>query len=289
MSRSLKVLVLGATGQQGGAVTRLLLEKGHIARALTRNTDSSSALKLKELGADLFAGDFNDPASLERAMEGMDSVFTMSTFFEAGIEAEVAQGTAVAAAVKKAGVGHLVYSSVANADRKTGVPHFDSKFRVEEYIKDLAVPYTIVAPVYFFDNVISSFMLPGLKKGSLAMALPGDLKIQQIPVRDIAAFAVLAIDRRDEFFGKRVDIASDELTGLDTAAILSSVLGRKIEYSELPLEQVYAASEDLGRMMDWLARVGYNADITGLRGDYPDIGWHSFGEWARDQDWSVLD
>ena len=213
----------------------------------------------------------------------------MSTPFEAGIEAEVAQGTAIAGAAKKAGVGHLVYSSVASADRITGVPHFDSKFRVEEYIKDLAIPYTVVAPVYFFDNVISPFMLPGIKRGSLAVALPKDLKIQQIPVRDIAAFAVLAIDRRDEFFGKRVDIASDGLTGRDTAAILSGVLGRKIEYTELPLEQAYAVSEDLGKMMDWLARVGYNADITGLRRDYPEIGWHSFEEWAKDHDWSALD
>ena len=288
MSDPRSVLVGGATGQQGGAVARLLLEKGHRVVALTRKPESESAARLTQAGVEVAVGSFDDGIALERAMRGVDAVFTMSTPFEAGLEAEIRQGIAVADAASSAGVAHLVFSSVGSADQKTWIPHFDSKYAVEQHIRRLGIPYTVIRPVYFFDNVFNLFVLRGIKAGKLAIAMPADRALQQISVRNIASFAALALENRDEFLGKSIDIASDELTGERAAQILSEASGRSIEYSETPLEQVREMSEDLALMVEWLVRVGYSADIPRLQTEFPEVGWETFEEWARSQDWSIL-
>ena len=132
MSDSRLVLVTGATGQQGGSVARRLLDGGFRVRGITRNTESDAAKELIVLGAEVVHAEFSDTESLSAALEGVDAVFAMTTPFEAGVDAETAQGVALIDAAAAAGVDHFVYSSVASADKATGVPHFDSKYRVEE-------------------------------------------------------------------------------------------------------------------------------------------------------------
>jgi uncharacterized protein YbjT (DUF2867 family) len=289
MSNSLSVLVCGATGQQGGALARVLLDKGHRVRALVRRPDSPGARELERLGAELAEGNFEEPSTIEDAAKGMDAIFVVATPFEAGMEAETRHGIAAVDAAKAAGVEHLVYSSVANADEDTGIPHFDSKRKVEEHIEGLGIPYTIVAPVYFMENLLSPWTLPELKEGRLPMALPSSRPLQQIALSDIAAFTALVLENRDRFGGRRVDIASDELAGEKAAEILTRVTGREIHYVELSLEQVrQAMGEDGARMFEWFDQVGYSADIEALRRENGGIGWHTFENWAKVQDWSGL-
>ena len=142
------ILVTGATGQQGGAVARELLERGFGVRALTRDPEKPVARELAERGAEVVRGDLDDRPSLERALEGVHGVFSVQQFFEAGYEGEVRQGSGLAEAAKAADVSHLVYSSVGSAHRDTGLPHFESKWEVEES----GVGYTILRPVFFMQN-----------------------------------------------------------------------------------------------------------------------------------------
>src|ERR1700694_4355888 len=227
MSNMLTVLVSGAAGKKGGAVARLLLKKGHRVCALTRKPDSLAAQELKRLGAELATGNFEDRASVERAAKSTDAIFAMSTR-EAGSEVETRQGISVADAAKAAGTGHLIFTSVGSADRHTGIPHFESKYRVEQHIQSLAIPHTIIGPVFFMENLLGPGWLPGLQEGKLAMALPASRVLQQVAVDDIGGFAALAMERREEFLGKRFDIASDEVTGSQAAEIISRISGRKI-------------------------------------------------------------
>jgi uncharacterized protein YbjT (DUF2867 family) len=289
MSDSLSVLVTGATGQQGGALARVLLNKGHRVRAFVRRPDSPEAKELERLGARLAEGNLEEPSTIEDAAKGMDAVFIVATPFEAGMEAETRHGIAAAEAAKAAGVGHLVYSSVANADKDTAIPHFESKRKVEEHIEGLGVPYTIVAPVYFMDNLLAPWTLPQLKEGRFPMALPSSRPLQQIALSDIAAFTGVVLENREEFVGRRLDIASDELVGEEVAEVLTRVTGREIHYVELPLEQVRQAMGDDGaRMFEWFDQVGYSADIEALRREHQEVGWHTFEDWAKEQDLSVL-
>ena len=285
MAGKLNVLVTGATGKQGGHVVRELLTRGHSVRAFTRKPESPAAAALAERGVTVVKGDFEEEGSLERAARGVDTIFAMSTPYGTNEKTETREGINIVRAAKAVGVKHLVYTSVAGADRASGIPHFDSKFEVEKEIRRSGVPFTIVAPVFFMENFVADWMLAGLAQGSISMALPATRRLQQVAVADIAKFTALVIERRESFLGKRIDLASDELTSTTAAEIISEVSGRHIKYNALPIETVRQQNKDSALMFEWFDRVGYDADVVGLRSDYPEVGWHRFSDWAREQRW----
>lgn len=289
MTTQRHVLVTGATGQQGGAVAAALLARGHRVTALTRKPDGEAARRLAAAGAGIRAGDLGDAVSVRQAAQGVDTMFLMGNSYEAGTEEEARQGIVAADAARAAGIGHLIYSSVGDADKGTGVPHFDSKARVEQHIAGLGIPYTISAPVAFMENAVAPWSVGGLRQGVHAFALPPGRRIQLVAVADIGAFAAALAERREQVFGRRFDIAGDELTGEDQARILSQAIGRPIAYRELPIAAMRQQSEDAALMFEWFARTGYSVDIAGLRRDFPEVRWHDYADWARTVDWGLLD
>jgi uncharacterized protein YbjT (DUF2867 family) len=289
MTTKRTVLVTGATGQQGGAVARALLSRGHRVTALTRKPDSDAARRLASAGADVVAGDLGDAASIVKAASGVDTMFLMGNSYEAGFDEETRQGINAADAAKAAGIGHLIYSSVADADKKTGIPHFESKYLVEKHIAGLGIPYTISAPVAFMENIVAPWSIDGLRQGTHAFAMPPKRVLQLVALADIGAFNAALVERREQVFGQRYDFAGDELSGEEQAKILSQAIGRPIAYQEIPIAVARQQSEDAALMFEWFDRVGYDADIAALRKDFPEVGWHSFADWARKFDWSVLD
>ena len=272
-----KILVTGATGQQGGSLARLLLQKKHKVYALTRNAQSSSAQDLGNRGANILKGDLDDSDSLEHAVKDVESVFLMGTPFEDGTEGEIRRGKLMTDIAKKNGIEHLVYSSVANADKNTGIPHFESKYKVEQHIKNLGIPHTIIGPTFFMENLLG----PGLEQGQLALPLSPSTTLQQSALENIAEFSALVIERRKPFLGKRIDIASDDVTGEQATNILSNMLGYKIRYVPVPLEQVYQGNEDMARMYEWYEKVGTGIDISALHQEYPEVKWLTFRDWAK--------
>ncbi len=287
MSKSLTVLVTGATGKQGGGVARRLLERGHKVKALSRKVDSPAAQALATLGAELVAGSLEDRAVLDRAAAGVDAVFAMSTPFEAGMDAETRQGITVADAAQAA-KAYLVYTSVGSADKKTGIPHFDSKYEVEKHIAKIGAKASILAPVYFMDNAVS-FTREQLREGIFATPITAGRKLAQIALADIAACAVLALENPDRFAGKRHDIAGDDVTGNEAVEILSRVTGKKFSYFQVPMEMIRQRMGDDGaKMYEWFERVGYSIDLAALKRDFSEVGWHSFEGWARTQDWKGI-
>ncbi len=289
MTTSKTVLVTGATGQQGGSVAYALLDKGHTVRALTRNPDAEAARRLAAAGAQIVAGDFSDPASVERAARGADAMFVVTSFWGNGPEVETEQGIAAVNAAKAAGVGHLVFSSVADANKATGIPHFESKYRVEQAITGLGIPHTIVAPVAFMENAVASWGIDALRNGVYAFGLPAQRSNQLVAVADIGAFVAAVIERGASVFGKRFDIAGEQLTGTEQAATLARATGRPVHYQEIPLAAARQQDPESAIMFEWFDRVGYDVDIPALRQAFPEVRWHSFEAWARDFDWSILD
>lgn len=289
MTTQRSVLVTGATGQQGGAVARALLSKGHRVKALARKPNSDAARRLASEGADVVAGDLSDAASVGKAASGVDTMFLMGNSYEAGVEEETRQGIIAADAAKAAGVGHLIYSSVADADKQTGIPHFESKYLVEKHVAGLGIPYTISAPVAFMENIVAPWAIGGLRQGAHTFAMPAKRVLQLVALEDIGAFVAALVERRELVFGKRFDIAGDELSGEEQAKILSQAIGRPINYQEIPSAAARQQSEDTALMFEWFDRVGYDADIAALRRDFPEVRWHSFADWAHGFDWSVLE
>jgi uncharacterized protein YbjT (DUF2867 family) len=292
----LTVAVTGATGAQGGATARALLAAGHRVRALSRRLDTPAADALWDLGADLRRADFDDRASLDAALAGADALFAVTTPFGTDLATETRQGLALVDAAVGARLRHVVLTSAAHADRGTGVPHYESKHLVERYLRDSGLPWTVIAPAAFMDNYASGWTLDGLRDGSFAWPMPADRPLTLIPAADIGAFAALAFQHREAFAGRRIDIASDERTPAELADILSAAIfparasksGRAITHHEVPLAAVRARSADLAAMFAYFTTTGLDVDVAALRRDYPQVGWHSFADWAAAQDWPAL-
>ena len=270
------ILISGATGQQGGATARALAGRGFKIRALTRNPDSDAAKALAATGAELVKGDLDDEASLKAALAGAWGAYAVQNTWTAGVEGEEAQGHRFARAARTAGVQHFVYASVASADRKTGIPHFDNKSRVEDTVRSLGFPsYAIIRPVFFMENLPSPWFLNGDK---LVSALDPKTVLQMIAVSDIGQYGALAFTD-ERFKNLELDIAGDAATMPQTAEILSGALGRKIEYLQIPISEVRKNSEDFALMLEWFDAVGYDADIAGNAAKYG-VKPTSLADWA---------
>jgi uncharacterized protein YbjT (DUF2867 family) len=284
----LTIAVTGATGAQGGATARALLAAGHRVRALTRHPGSPAAQALHGLGAEVCRADLDDRASLEAALTGADSLFAVTTPFGTDTVVETRQGRTLVDAAAAARLGHVVFTSAAHADRDTGIPHYESKRLIERHLRAAGVPWTVIAPAAFMDNYTAGWTLEGLREGTFGWPMPAALPLTLIPAADIGAFAALALARRDAFAGQRIDIASDERTPEEMARILATALGRPVAHHEVPLDRVRAWSADLAAMFAHFTAHGLAVDIAGLRRDHPEVGWHSFAEWAGGQDWNAL-
>jgi uncharacterized protein YbjT (DUF2867 family) len=263
MANERTVLITGATGKQGGATARALAGKGFALRAMTRNPDSEGAKAVASAtGAELVRGDLNDAASLKDALKGAWGVFAVQNTWEAGVEGEEEQGKRIATLAREAGVQHFVYASVGSADRKTGIPHFDNKARVEETVRGLAFPsHVILRPVFFMENLTSSWFLNG---DNLYAAMPPGLKLQMIAVADIGQHAARAFTHAEKLTGSEIDIAGDSATMPEAAEALSKGLGRTITFVQIPMSEVRKNSEDFALMLEWFERVGYDVDIADL-------------------------
>lgn len=282
-----RILVTGATGQQGGATARELLAAGHKVRAMTRKPDADASQTLAALGAEVVQGDLNDPVSVARALAGAWGVFAVQNTWEAGVELEEVQGKRIAEAAHRAGVRHFVYASVGSAHRKTGVPHFDNKARVEETVRSLGFPsYAILRPAFFMENFQSPSFKQGIDQGVLAVSMSPTVPLQMIAVTDIGRYGRAAFERHAEVNGEAIDIAGDALTMPEVAAAISRAAGRIVTHLQVPIEEVRKFSDDLALMFEWFERVGYDADI-GRNAARFGIEPTRFSPWAERADWGV--
>jgi uncharacterized protein YbjT (DUF2867 family) len=276
------ILVTGATGNQGSAIARHLLQRGNFkVRALVRDPNKPASLALEQAGAELVVGDLNDRASLDRALQGAYGVFSLQ-IFQDGLDTEIRQGKAVADAASSAGIQHFVYSSVGSAERNTGVPHFDSKFQVEEYIRASELPYTILRPVFFFYNY--NMMRPMVETGTLFQPLSPETKLQQLSEEDYGEMVAEVFDRPADFMNREIEVASVEMTMPEIAAAFSRVLGKTVQYQQIPFEAFeQQIGEELTIMYRWFENVGYAADLAQLKRDFP--AQTDFESYLRDHGW----
>lgn len=273
-------VVFGATGRQGGAVTRELLRRGRKVRAVVRDPQAPRAQDLAAAGAVLARGDLDDPASVEAAMRDAQGVYSVQTFTGPdGSAGEVRQGITVAEAAARTAIAHVVYGSAVDADQPSGVRHFESKGEIERHMARLNLPVTVLRPPSFMDN-FTMFGL-GWEGGELVLALPLDAGtvLQTIATDDIGYFAAEAFENPERYVGRTIDIAGDQLTGPQMAQVFARVSGLPGRFRSQPLDEVRAFNEELALMFDWYNTRGYRADLARLRQLYP--GLLTLEAWAR--------
>jgi uncharacterized protein YbjT (DUF2867 family) len=257
------ITVIGATGQQGGAVIDALLKQRVPIRAVTRNPNGDKARALVQRGVEVIRADLEDADSVRAAFDGASAGFAMTTHNGPdGPRREVAHGRVIAAAASDAALPFLVYSSVGGVDRDSGVPHFESKHKIEEVLLR-AVPVTLVRPTFFMETLRLMIRRDGARI-TIAMPLAGGVAVQMISVRDIGQVAAALLLMADPAVAP-VEIAGDELTGEQIAGRIAHRLGSPTTYVQLPLD-VLGDDVDLKMMFGWLGRLpAYQADFARTR------------------------
>ncbi|MVU83126.1 NAD(P)H-binding protein [Nocardia sp. ET3-3] len=255
------ILVTGATGHQGGAVVAALraAEGEWRIRAATRKPDSARAKALGRDGIELVAADLDRPDELADVLRGVYGVFGVGP--RGGREAE--RGIALAEAAARAGVEHYVYSSVGGVERVRGIPHFDNKWLVEQRIRELGLPATMLRPTSYMEGFATP-MVASIGLGMLASVLGENKTLQMISVRDIGVFAALAFADPDEYLGRALEIAGDELAVPE----ISAITGRA--YLRMPQRLLRMMGPE-SRMFFWFGESGYRADIPALRRLHPNL------------------
>lgn len=274
------IVVTGVTGKQGGAAFRHLKRRGFALRAMVRDPERPGARELEGSGVEVVRGDLDDPGSMERALDGADGAYSVQPW-EGGPEAETRQGIAFAEAANRQGIGHLVYSSVASADENTGIPHFESKGKVEERIRQLGVPYTIFRPVFFMENW--QMMREGIDNGAIMLPLKPETRLQMVAVDDIGAFVALAFEHPGHWHNRAFELAGADLSMTEIAEAFSRASGREVRYQQAPWDQFeQQVGHEMTVMYRWFEEKGYNIDIAAVREHYPELT--SFQRWL-DQNW----
>jgi uncharacterized protein YbjT (DUF2867 family) len=246
------ISVCGATGRQGGAATRSLLRAGWQVRALSRNPDRRRARALAELGAEVVRADMNDPASLRAAFEGARGVYSVQNGLKSGFDQEVAQGRNVADAAKDVGVGHLVYGS-AGTGEPTGVPSWDSKLAVEEHMRQLDLPFTILRAMAFMELMTDPSFFPAVGTWNIWPKLMGDDRpVPWLSVEDLGEIAAKTFAHPDQFVGKDLPLASDLQTLATCREMYGAAMGREPRSLPMPIWMFdLFTKRDLTTMWRW--------------------------------------
>jgi uncharacterized protein YbjT (DUF2867 family) len=284
-SNPTSILVVGATGTQGGAVVNHLIasDEEFDVHGLTRNPESDAAEQLADRGVTVEEGNLEEKDMLRPLVENVDAVFGVTNFWEHGYDHEVQEGTNLAEVAADVGVEHFVFSSVGGAERDTNISHFDSKYEIEERIRELDLPATIVRPVFFMQNFEG--MRESIENGTLAMALDEGISLQMIDAENIGAFVARTFERPDQYQGKAFELAGDEHNLEDAATVFSAVLGREVEAQHVPIDDLREQmGDEYAVMFEWFNEHGYEADIEELRMNH-DVAFTELEEYLREQGW----
>ncbi|TCO61028.1 NmrA family NAD(P)-binding protein [Actinocrispum wychmicini] len=261
------ILVTGATGKQGGATAHALLARGESVRALVRDPHTPAARALADAGVALAVGDLADRASVDTALSGVDGVFSV----QARAENEAQCAITLADAAAAAGVEHIVHTSMAGADRIANADGWGVKWQIEEHIRALGLPATMLRPVRFMENLPNTV---DVHTGQLRDLWAPDQQVQMIAVHDIGWFAAAAFADPDTYAGHAWELAGDELTHERMIAAARASTGRDITYvhenpDEFATRNGYPIA-NIRAVVEFLAD-GWQADIPALRALHPDL------------------
>lgn len=259
MRQKLTILVTGATGAQGGSVAKALLANDEFnVRALTRNANSEAAIALKQAGAEIVEGTMDNVESLKKAMQGCYGVFGVTNFWE-HYEKEYQHGKNLVDAVHQSGIKHFVFSTLASYNKLTNgsfsVPHFDIKGTLEEYTRQLQIPFTFTRIAFYYENFLTFFPLQKAADGTYEFGFPqGDTKLSMACVDDLGGVVSKIFDHPAEYIGRTVGVVGEDRTCAEYAAIMTKVFKRPVRYNYIPRETFasfgFPGAEELANMFE---------------------------------------
>ena len=268
------ILVLGVTGQQGGATARHLLKNGWHVRGLTRTADQPAVKALEALGAEIVQGDMSDESTLTNAMSGVHGVFSVQppTWIPTpeSDANEVRLGRLAADVALKQGVKHFVYSSVLASKDAPNYGRTNYKLAIERHVWQTGLAATVLRPGCFMENLLLPAL--GIATGRLNEPTNPDVEIALISVDDIGAFAAHAFAEPQRFVGVSLDLAGDHRTPIEIAAAVARAIERKVSYVQVPSNSLRKISPLLSAIFEWTNEHGYpEVDVATLQAIHPGL------------------
>jgi uncharacterized protein YbjT (DUF2867 family) len=262
-----RVLVCGATGRQGGAVSRALLAHGFEVLALTRSPQTVAARELGRLGARVVVGDLSQAASLPPIMKGVEAVFSVQNYWERGVgaEGELRQAENLLAAAEANGVRHVVQSIMARARTFDGITHFESKQRIAERLRIGTIPYTTLGTVWFMDNILDPKMGGSLNIPILAGSLASRVSFPMLATADIGKACVKILQSPSAHAGKHFDLIGDRLTVAEMKQVYARVTGRRAKWYRMPRWVMRWINKEFAEQLAWHNRVDFDGQPDQLR------------------------
>ena len=279
MQKTESVFVTGATGNQGGAAVRHLLSKGFHIKALVRNPDAIPAQLIRQNNDEIIKGDLNDPASYRHHLQNLHAVFC-NLQFTAGVNKEVQQGLNLVDNCKEQGVKHLIYSSVVGCDLNTGIPHWESKFKIEKHIESTGINFTILRPASLYENLLVPQVKSRVLKGKLVLPTAKNCIQQFVGADDVGRISAIILTNPEMYAGRTIGLAAEQMDGSQLATIFSEVLKREIKFQQLPMFITrLIMGKGLAKMFRWINDHDgiLVKDIDSLKKEFP--GMLSIEKW----------
>lgn len=273
MTNNKTIFVTGATGNQGGAVARNLVSNGFTVIALTRNPDSAKALSLKKLNIQLVKGDLDKADTYRDYIKDVYGIYSVQTF-ENGVDKEINQGITLANLAKEMGVKHFLYSSVIGADTNTGIPHIESKFKIENHITQSGLPFTIIRPSSFYENFLIPQVKKGILKGKLVQPVNKETILQYLAAEDIGKAAAKIFENSERYLTRTIPLATEQLSAQQVAQIFSETLNTQMVYKKLPaLITRFFIGKSVYKMFKWMDEKNHfrKEDVDSTRKEFPDL------------------
>lgn len=281
MDTAKTIFVTGATGKQGGAAIRHLLQHGFAIKAFTRNKEGQSAQLLRQTNVEIIEGNLDEPSTYADHLNNIHGIFAVLDFKQ-GPKKETEQGFDLITAAKEKGIAHFLYSSVIGADANTGIPHWESKNKIENLLKQSGVHHTIIRPCYFMEN----FLLPQVKsrllKGKLVTPLHKKKIQQYVSTEDVGRIAAIIFSDSQSYMGKTITLASEQMDGEQLAEHFSKVWNRPVKYQQLPgIITRLVMGKDLYTMFNWINQHDaiFVKDLEAFKKEFP--GMLSLDEWIK--------
>jgi uncharacterized protein YbjT (DUF2867 family) len=276
------IVVVGATGRQGGQVVRHLLNQGWRVRGLTRKPEGKKAAALKAMGVNIVRADLHDQASLEAAFENAYGLYDIQIPESGKIQVEVDQGRNAAGAAKKTGIRHIVYGSAGlGGNVKTGIEQWDAKEDITQIMNGLGLPLTRLRPMAFMELMIDPSYYPNSSTWYVWPKLSGiNRPIGWISVQDVGAIAAKAFANPDEYVGKDLPLAADVKSLFECREIHKEVTGKYPSRFPMPVflfEKI--VGKDLANMWRWLRTNHVDLDTGPTQEVHPEA--LTVREWLR--------
>ncbi|KAH6670847.1 putative NAD dependent epimerase/dehydratase [Plectosphaerella plurivora] len=256
--------ICGATGTQGGAVTRELLALGHTVHTITRNPDSPNAQEIKKLGAKIWKGDFDQTDVLKAAMHDCSGLYLnlSPTTRDIKLNINVDQARTITSTARSVGISTIVYTGVMGAKNVNDIANYsetdltpsslswDSKMKIEGVVRSAGFDhYTILRPGFFMTNYIgpiASYLFSGLiKTGTWVTAFREDTNVPFVSRRTMGRFGSAALINPEHFSGKEIELADELIKPREILEELARVTGKDLHIKYYTDEEAYEQRKNI--------------------------------------------